>query len=347
MTIIKSIIFPFLVLLVWLLSACSASKPPKRPFEAYQPSPPPDYSLETSWSALPQKDDYADDIPLPLQNEAQTEPLVDVFFIHPTTFMGGLAWNADVNDIELNAKTDERAVKHQASIFNQSGRVFAPRYRQMSFGGFFTDDTTSEKKALMLAYSDVKRAFQYYLQVYNQGRPIIIATHSQGTVHGIRLIQEFFDGTNLQPQFVAAYLPGWPFTEETFSSIPVCESPEQTGCVTGWCSWKMGSLPKNYETFYQGAVVTNPISWKADDSLAPRSEHKGFVTSKYDKVIPNRLDAQGNDGILWVSKPFKFTTVKNLHVGDFNLFWVDVRENVALRVKKYLQQADLKSTKAD
>ena len=90
------------------------------------------------------KDDFADKTPAfleknnQLENSNQAEAPVDVFFVHPTTFMGGLAWNADPKDVELNAKTDEYAVKNQASIFNGSGRLYAPRYRQMSFGGFFT-----------------------------------------------------------------------------------------------------------------------------------------------------------------------------------------------------------------
>ena len=336
-----------LFLTVCLFACSSYRKPPKGPFESYQPSSPPDYSLESSWSALPTMEDFADKTPLPIGEIDQDKALVDVFYIHPTTFMGGLAWNSDVGDVELNAATDERAVKNQASIFNGTGKIYAPRYRQMSFGGFFTDDTTSEKKALVLAYNDVKRAFQYYLQNYNHGRPIIIASHSQGTVHGIRLVQEFFDGTKLQKQLVAAYLVGWPFNRETFSSIPVCETPYQYGCTAGWNSWKMGSLPKNYDSFYKGAVVTNPISWLADDSFADRSQHKGFIGKNYDKISRNHLDAQGNDGILLVSKPYKITPVKSLHVGDFNLFWLDVRENVALRAQNYLEQAKPINTSND
>ena len=33
-----------------------------------------------------------------------------------------------------------------------------------------------------------KAAFQYYLEHYNNGRPFIIASHSQGTYHAKRLI---------------------------------------------------------------------------------------------------------------------------------------------------------------
>jgi hypothetical protein len=44
----------------------------------------------------------------------------------------------------------------------------------------------------------VKTAFLYYLQHYNNGRPIIIASHSQGATHGKRLLKEFFDGKELQ-----------------------------------------------------------------------------------------------------------------------------------------------------
>ena len=60
--------------------------------------------------------------------------------------------------------------------------------------------------ARLLLDEDVKAAFQYYLEHYNNGRPIIIASHSQGTTHAKRLLKEFFDGTALQHQLVAAYL---------------------------------------------------------------------------------------------------------------------------------------------
>ncbi|MEO0472717.1 MAG: DUF3089 domain-containing protein [Bacteroidota bacterium] len=321
-----------------LLAACSIRKSPKKPFSAYEPSPVPDYSLSTAWSALPGKDDYADRVPPEVSPEAQATAAADVFFIHPTTFMGGLAWNANVKDRELNAKTDERAIKHQASAFNASGRVFAPRYRQMAFGGFFSDDTVSEKLALKLAYQDVRSAFQYYLDHHNQGRPIVIASHSQGSIHGIQLIKEFFDGKALQEQLVAAYLLGWPFPAQAFESVPVCDAPDQTACVIGWCSWRDGVIPKEFDSYYKGAVVVNPLSWRADNKRVAESQHDGFLKGNFKSIKRQSLYAEAHDGILWVKNPLPLAPVKNYHIGDVNLFWLDIRENVAERVAAFLKE---------
>lgn len=335
MTFLKQILGYSILLLACV--SCASHKPPKHSFEYYSPSLQPDYTQAYAWSCLPEKDDFADVTPPGTTAEAQASASVDVFFIHPTTFMGGLAWNANVLDRELNAKTDERAIKHQASVFNHSCRVFAPRYRQMAMGGFFTEDTASKAKALNFAYQDVKKAFETYLKDHNQGRPIVIASHSQGSVHGIRLVKEFFDNQPLQEQLVAAYLAGWPFPADTFSTLPVCESPDQTGCVMGWATWKAGAIPDDLDTYYKDAVTVNPLTWRTDETLAPDSLHQGFLMGNYKKIKSQHINAQVHKGILWISKPFPVTPIKNLHIGDYNLFWVDIRENVQLRSQIFLQ----------
>ena len=53
--------------------------------------------------------------------------------------------------------------------------------------------TIHKQKKIDVAYADVKRAFDYYLENYNNGRPIIIAGHSQGSGHGMRILKEYFD----------------------------------------------------------------------------------------------------------------------------------------------------------
>ena len=87
---------------------------------------------------------------------------------------------------------DKKPVRYQASVFNRSCRVYAPRYRQ-AIVRVFKEESKDGKKALDLAYRDVKRAFQYYLDHYNQNRDFIIASHSQGTLHCTRLLKEMID----------------------------------------------------------------------------------------------------------------------------------------------------------
>ena len=325
----------WLLLPVLWLAACSDHKPPTRPFAAFDAPPPPDYRQAVAWSCLPEREDAADQVPPGVAPGDPDLAEADVFFIHPTTFEGGVAWNAHPLDRELNAKTDEWAIRHQASIFNQAARVYAPRYRQMCLGGFFSADSASKAAALELAYTDVQAAFRHYLTHYNQGRPIVIAGHSQGSLHGIRLVQEFFDGQARQAQLVAAYLPGWPFPAEAFRSLPVCDSATQTGCVVGWCSWKEGVTPKGHDTYYRDAVVVNPITWQRDSLPSPVAAHQGFLAANFHKMRSQSLTAQVQDGYLWVSNPLPLSPLRNYHIGDYNLFWLDVRANAAARIAAF------------
>ncbi len=207
---------------VIMISCTSRLSLPDEPFASELLPTAPDYSLEQNWAALPQKVDSADVVPPGVDQESQATAKADVFFIYPTIFEKGEAWNADITDEELNLRIDRTTIKHQTSPFNASCKVYAPRYRQMVLGGFYPkspQDSLDKEKALNLAYQDVKQAFQYYLDHYHQGRPIVIAAHSQGSYHGVRLLQEFFDGTPLQGKLVAAYLLGWPFRQSEFEVL--------------------------------------------------------------------------------------------------------------------------------
>jgi hypothetical protein len=317
----------------FLFHAC-AVKPGA--FSSTTMPPAPDYSKNESWAALPTRPDNADRTPDPKLPNLQADAQVDVFFLHPTLFWNkSKDWNGDVGDAKLNQKTDESTILFQASAFNEAGRVYAPRYRQAHYRSFFTADTLSAKQALDLAYADLKAAFEYYLAHYNQGRPIIIAAHSQGALHAIRLLREFFDGKVLKNKLVAAYIVGWPVRKNAFKTIPPCESPDQTGCFCSWRSLRHGHLPKKSP---QGdsIFVVNPLTWKTGSELADKSLNEGTVLSKFEKVYPKIADAQIHQGFLWVHKPkfpgSVFFTRKDYHIADYNLFYVNVRKNAVRRV---------------
>lgn len=336
----KSISY-FILLLVSTLCcvACRVNRPPAAPYSAYQVPAPPDYTDPAYWSSLPTLKDSADGVPPGIKPGLQHEHEVDVFFVHPTTFDKGKAWNANLGDSALNLVTDQYAIRHQASIFNAAGRIYAPRYRQLNLGGFYSPDTTSMKRGVSLAYQDVRTAFMHYLERWNEGRPIIMAGHSQGARHVQALLKEFFDGKALQDQLVAAYAPGWPFAAEMFEHIPVCENPSQTACIAGWASWREGTKPKEYDPWYTNASVVNPVSWQIDTLPNAPEDHQVFLGRKFEKLVERPLTARIHGGILWVSRPIPFLPQKNYHIGDFNLFWVNVRENAVLRSQTFLARA--------
>lgn len=294
-----------------------------------------DYSKLDNWAAHPAKKDVSDDTPdkLPISNEPKE---VDVFFLHPTSYVGEKdqgQWNAPIDHQKTNKKTDNGTIKFQASAFNQAGNIYAPRYRQAHLHSYFTKDTISARHAFEFAFQDVKNAFEYYLQNYNQGKPIIIAAHSQGTNHAERLLKEYFDNSNLKNRLVIAYLIGMPIHKKAFNNIPPCQDSFQTGCFVSWRTFKEGvDLPGDQSHL----LVTNPLSWKTDNQFVDKKYNPGSVLKDFDEVCVHLVDAQVHDGILWAHKPkffgsFFFRT-KNYHIADINFYYMSIRKDTVRRV---------------
>ncbi|MDV7392758.1 DUF3089 domain-containing protein, partial [Arthrospira platensis SPKY1] len=169
----------FLPLLLLLAGLSSCLVKPMGSFADQSRPPAPDYAQASGWAALPDRTDPADWTPAPDLIDRQAEAKADVFFLHPTIYIGKKGekgWNGPVDDPGLNERVDNSTIQYQASVFNGAGRVYAPRYRQAHLHSYFAKDTSSGYQALNLAYEDVRRAFEYYLEHHNQGRPIIIAS---------------------------------------------------------------------------------------------------------------------------------------------------------------------------
>lgn len=294
----------------------------------------PDYSQSKNWGALPFIADLADELPDTSLKNMQDSAVADVFYIHPTTHLG-LPWNQQTDRKFLNWLTDNVAIQQQASIFNESCKVYAPRYRQATVFSFIVNSEKADT-ALEIAYSDVKRAFKYYLENYNEGRPIVIAAHSQGSRHAVQLLKDFFDEKSLKNKLVAAYLPGWVIKCDEFKNIPACDSATQSGCFISWNSFVWGADIFNDIT--KDACCTNPLSWKNDTVYVSRDQHQGSVPPTFKKIDEQTVDARCVNGKLWVHLPADISywiAGLNYHVLDYNLFYLDIRKNVKTRIENY------------
>ncbi len=312
--------------------------------------PAPDYTNINYWIAYPEKEDMADVVPGKGElSNIQDDAEVDVFFIYPTIYAKKQdkdhPWYADVNDQKLNKNIANSTIKYQASVFNGAGRIYSPLYRQAHIAIYYDVPLKLKVDALALAYEDVENAFEHYLANWNEGRPIIIASHSQGTDHAVRLLRDFFEYDDaMKEKLVAAYIVGMPIAKNTFNEISPCGSPEQTGCWLTWNTYKQGYFPPNHDFWYGQALNVNPLIWTLDSMYVSREKNKGGILKNFKKIRPGLSDAQTANGMLWIHKPKFFGNFlinwDRYHIVDYNLFYLNIRENAARRVEAYLNRTD-------
>jgi hypothetical protein len=327
------------------------------PFASHTPPPAPDYADPSAWAALPDRVDPADRVPPGARlGDRQDEARADAFFVHPTTYYDDDHFNAPVDDPATNRITDERVMTTQASAFNAAARIYAPRYRQMALGGYFRDDAES---GLALAYGDVERAFLRFQAVRGEGRPLVLAAHSQGTAHLLHLLEDHFAGAAgapLRRSLVVAYAIGGWIPEDAFARgvlpIPPCEGPLDTGCLVGWRTLAEDGEPRivGRAASDGGGLCVNPLSFRRGPDRVPAARNRGSLPAGRmdDGALPpldvGLVGARCAEGWLRIERPEapgydRLARGGDFHVYDYALFWADLRENAVRRVEAFLADA--------
>jgi len=331
-----------LAAIAWLLiSAFSAAAPPA-----------PDYTQLSAWAAHPEKPGTANETPAGVSEKSQTG--VDVFFVHPTTYLSPTVGSAAFDAESLVGAGIDSTMKFQASAFNGCCRIYAPRYRQASLRAIGSH-TRDAYAAADLAYGDVQRAFDTFVANL-KGHPFIVASHSQGSIHALRLLQQRVIGTPLQQKLVAAYLIGAAMPQDiTQLGIPICDTPDRTGCVLTWNSTNSASDRSRLDDsvlWWQGKyqpmakrqqVCVNPLDWRID-SAAAATANLGSIYSegRNDPLaapVVGQVSAHCENGMLVVDiaqaqrKNFRdvLTLFGSYHDFDYRLFYMNIRANAIAR----------------
>ena len=319
----------------------AATEPGKKgAFSALLAPPAPDYRQRDSWARHPGAAGDA------------TRPAA--FYVNPTTYRGRELWNAPHNAPDVNPGVDE-VVLGQASVLDACCDVWAPRYRQASFGAL-----GGGLQAYDLAFIDVRAAFAQFLAEIGE-RPFVILGHSQGALHTQRLITRVIDpDPALSARLVAGYVIGIAVPEAlyatTLTRIDACTEPGQVGCVASWATfaedfagldqWR-GSARDRYASIIESAgstaiQCTNPLSWRADEVPVSPAGNLGATMITEDRTglitpVPALVGARCADGALLVSPraPEPFTALEfmpgNYHFADVALFHENVSRNLVER----------------
>ena len=243
-----------------------------------------------------------------------------------------------------------------ATVFEESCNVFVPWYRQagMRYANEIAKKTGNIDAALAgLSYTDIKASLDYYFENCNNGRPFIIAGHSQGSAMVRYVLKNYFkEHQDYYQRMVAAYPIGFSITKDDLEQYPYLKfatGESDTGVIISYNT----EGPKNIEenarnvVVLPGAMSINPLNWKLDETYASASENKGSLVQNKEtgarEFVDLGVDAQINlaRGVIVTNTTAPVTEGKeffgpaSFHENDYSFFYKNLQENVAKRIAAY------------
>ncbi|MBS0255478.1 MAG: DUF3089 domain-containing protein [Proteobacteria bacterium] len=328
------------------------------PSTAFQPAAPlaaADYAAPDKWLVRPGVDGERSYLAVGNPPAAPQAQAPAVFFVPPTSFLDRRHWNAPPAVDAATLKRDRIALHLVASAFADGAELWVPRYRQATFGAFFSDKPEAGR-ALDLAYGDVLAAFDQFIAAIPPDRPVVLAGHSQGALHLKRLLKDRVAGQPVKARIAAVYAIGWgvsPAHDLPAMGLPACTGADQPGCVMSWLSFAepadttmaRHAFARRPALDGSGAgqlpvLCTNPLTGGAA-AEAPAGADLGTLVAGGDgqgggltaRLVPARCSP---DGLLLIGPAPALGPLvlpgNNYHVYDVALFWGNVRADMARRV---------------
>lgn len=305
-------------------------------------------------------DDLAGDTEPALPAGNADDPPFVVFFVHPTSYIplalaGDGRWNAQLGDPDAESRA-RLFLRGLASPFAEAEEIWAPKYRQASFGAFLTDQREAQL-ALDLAYRDVAQAFDHFVATAPADLPIVLAGHSQGALHVLTLLREKVLGTPLEARIAMVYPVGWPISvahDLPRLGLPPCEAADQAGCIMTWSSFAEPADPSmvldrfvstpGFDGQPRGdgpILCINPLTGTRGGA-APAAANLGTLRPVADfssgeliaGAVPARCDPE--TGLLLIGDPPMLgdgvLPGNNYHVYDIPLFWANLARDLERRL---------------
>ena len=274
------------------------------------------------------------------------EAEADCFYICPTVYNAmGKDLNMPVTD-PIGKFSFAGAVKSQKGVYSDCCNMYVPLYRQAAIEVYNLDAKEAEQY-FDTAYADVEKAFLFYMQNCNNGRPLVLAGFSQGSDMCIRLLKDHGNDPRVRKVLVACYAIGWRVTDEDISKYPhlkTAEKEDDTGVIICYdCEaedvTKSLVVPEGTKT-----RSINPLNWKTDSTAADKMLNKCSVfndghqtaglTGCYIDSVRGTLKVPDVTKGDYPPGPSCFAEGE-YHVYDVSFFYQNLKENVAVRLKAF------------
>ena len=311
-----------------MLAACGAT--PARPVSDALPNEP-DYSDSTQW--------YMND----RGGQADLFYIISTETGDYTRSEGALCHYADTYNDSVRGplRGEMTGVDH---LLSGNLNYYSPYYRQCSLQSYASDSLTQAR--MPLPTGDVRRAFNYYLEHLNQGRPFILAGYSQGAIILLELLKEIDDiAIN---RMIAAYVIGATVSDDDarHPHIMAARRADDTGVTICYNSVRDAGCALPH--FEYSAMAINPVNWRTDDTPATLttepSPHIPADRQQKDRLTV-RLDPTTRllfvDGYTGTDYVLPLIGKEGCyHSREVWLYREQLRLNMALRADSFLKQRE-------
>ena len=311
-----------------MLAACGAT--PARPVSDALPNEP-DYSDSTQW--------YMND----RGGQADLFYIISTETGDYTRSEGALCHYADTYNDSVRGplRGEMTGVDH---LLSGNLNYYSPYYRQCSLQSYASDSLTQAR--MPLPTGDVRRAFNYYLEHLNQGRPFILAGYSQGAIILLELLKEIDDSAI--NRMIAAYVIGATVSDDDarHPHIMAARRADDTGVTICYNSVRDAGCALPH--FEYSAMAINPVNWRTDDTPATLttepSPHIPADRQQKDRLTV-RLDPTTRllfvDGYTGTDYVLPLIGKEGCyHSREVWLYREQLRLNMALRADSFLKQRE-------
>ena len=276
--------------------------------------------------------------------EVEKNKNVDTFFIAPSATTGDD--NVRVLDFENETHMSKflGTIRMEEGIYNEETRIFSPYYHQALMYLYNTDYL---EEYLAKAYAEIKEAFEYYLNNYNNGNKIILAGFSQGADMCLRLLKDYVANDSFYDKYIACYAIGWRVEDSYLASndrLKMAEGEKEKKVIISFNSEDESVTESMVVGKNQKTNAINPLTWSRSKEVASSDLNKGAVfLNTYGQIkseIPNFCGCyiDDNRGVLKVTGVDIDTySVKSMpkgvyHTFDYQFFYNNLKDNVKKRI---------------
>lgn len=297
-----------------------------------------DYSQVTHWLSIP-----------------VTENQIDVFYLYPTAWQKTDPGDPNICAVDnpMMMKGAAMAFQRQVTLFTPVANIYAPFYRQADAN--YTLNLPPKQRDSVVAgipSMDATAAFDYYINHFNQGRPFILAGHSQGSNVLLFLLSGYLkQHPDIYARMIAAYVIGNPVTQTYLAANPhlkFAEGPDDTGVIISFNTQSPAVEPgTNPVVSDMVGLVINPITWTRDTTHAAVNQGLGSFMPDSNGVfakVPQYADARVDltQGVLLCTAAVDSTLILGFgpgiyHSYDYPFYYYNLQENALRRINSYLR----------